>query len=112
MWVEWELKDFGGPMKKAALVILLAILVWAPPSLGQMLGPPYPQLIDSEIARDEFDFFAAAQRQNEWCWAASIQMILNWYHLPVDQAQIVARNYGAPINQGGTDQMISASLNT
>ena len=99
-------------MKKSAMLVFLAVFVLATPCLGQMLGPPIPELVGTGITRDEFDYVAAAQRQNEWCWAASIQMILNWYGLPVDQAQVVARNYGAPVNQPGTDQMISSSLNT
>lgn len=79
-------------------------------SPGQMLGPPYATY--AGIPANQFDFFAAAQRQSSWCWAASIQMILNWYGLPVDQSQVVSRTYGAAINAGASDQQISSSLNT
>jgi Papain-like cysteine protease AvrRpt2 len=98
-----------GQVRLRLIVLLMLSCVAISP--GQMLGPPNG-LIDVGIPRDQFDFFASAQRANEWCWAASIQMILNWYRLPVDQSQVVARNFGAPINQPGTDQQISASLNT
>lgn len=56
-------------------------------------------------------FFAAAQQEDEWCWAASIQMILNHYEIPLSQQEIVTRTYGALVNQPGTDQQISANLN-
>jgi hypothetical protein len=46
-----------------------------------------------------------------WCWAASVQMILNFCGVPVNQEQIVWRTYGLPLNEPGTDQAISASLN-
>lgn len=63
------------------------------------------------IPTEIFDFVAASQERDMWCWAASIQMILNFYGVPVNQEQIVSRTYGLPLNEPGTDQAISASLN-
>jgi hypothetical protein len=37
---------------------------------------------------------AAAQRNSQWCWAAAIQMVLNYYGVNISQEQIVARTYG------------------
>jgi hypothetical protein len=56
-------------------------------------------------------FTPAAQQQDEWCWAASIQMILNYYHIPISQQMVVDRVKGGPIDQGGSDGDISTSLN-
>src|SRR6266851_6508931 len=57
------------------------------------------------------DFVAAAQAQDMWCWAACIQMILNFYGIPITQDEIVTRVYRCPINEPATDDVISASLN-
>src|SRR5258708_1227942 len=46
-----------------------------------------------------------------WCWGGSIKTILNSYGIPINQDQIVARVYGVPVNESGTDDAISASLN-
>jgi hypothetical protein len=70
--------------------------------------PPQPRYWG--IATDVFDFIAASQEQEMWCWAASIQMLLNFYHVPVTQERIVSRVYGIPLNQPGTDHAISTSL--
>lgn len=63
------------------------------------------------IPSANFNFFAASQQADEWCWAASIQMILNYYSIPIAQSQIVQRVYGAVVNQPGSDAAINASLN-
>jgi len=68
------------------------------------------------IPRDEFEFSAAAQENSQWCWAASIQMILNYYGVSIDQKQIVARTYGVdPMgrlpNWSGNLQAITGNLN-
>jgi hypothetical protein len=71
--------------------------------------PPQPTYVG--LYTEMLDFVAAAQSQDMWCWAASVQTILNSYGIPIDQDQIVARVYGSPINEPGTDAAISASLN-
>ena len=71
--------------------------------------PPQPEYVG--LSRQMLDYVAAAQEQDMWCWAASIQTILNSYGIPISQEQIVARVYGNPANLPGTDAAISASLN-
>ncbi len=63
------------------------------------------------IRTADFNFYAAAQQQNEWCWAASIQMILNYYGIPATQQEIVTRTYGIPVDQPGSDAAINGALN-
>jgi ABC-type bacteriocin/lantibiotic exporter with double-glycine peptidase domain len=63
----------------------------------------------------EFDFFAAPsqggrQRQSNWCWAACIQMVLNYHGLFVDQADIVQRIYGAQVDLPAQPELILAAL--
>jgi len=55
------------------------------------------------VPSNEFEFFAAPQyqgrqRQSMWCWAACIQMILNYHGLYVSQEQIVQRAFGQLVN--------------
>src|SRR5260370_13490759 len=91
--------------------VALGVLGWgclakklvAPPA------PPSPTYIG--IPTPVADFVAAAQAQDMWCWAACIQMILNFYGIPITQDEIVTRVYGYPINEPATDGVISASLN-
>jgi hypothetical protein len=68
------------------------------------------------IPRDEFEFYAASQRNSQWCWAASIQMVLNYYGISIEQEQIVARTYGTDPygrlpNWGGSFEDITSNLN-
>lgn len=60
-------------------------------------------LFRSGIPSNEFEYYAAPQfagrqRQSMWCWAASIQMVLNYHGLYVTQEQIVQRAFGLPLN--------------
>lgn len=63
------------------------------------------------VPTGSFNFVAASQQQTEWCWAASIQMILNYYGVPATQAEVVSRIYGIPVNAPGSDVQITAALN-
>jgi Papain-like cysteine protease AvrRpt2 len=87
-------------------IVSLALLVLVS-TYGLAQVPPQYVGITSQ----QFNFIAAAQQEDEWCWAASIQMILNYYAIPVSQQEIVARAKGQLIDQGGSDQDISNSLN-
>ena len=46
------------------------------------------------IPTETFNFVASTQRSTNWCWAASIQMTLNYYGVAITQEEIVARTYG------------------
>jgi hypothetical protein len=71
--------------------LLCLALVLALPCAAQYGPAP------TYVGIPSFMFTPAAQQQDEWCWAASIQMILNWYHIPVTQEMIVNQIKGAPI---------------
>ncbi|HAI75470.1 MAG TPA: hypothetical protein DCM08_04420 [Microscillaceae bacterium] len=53
------------------------------------LNPTYVG-IPSEV----LNYYAAAQQKQNWCWAACIQMLFNYYGVDIDQASIVKRTYG------------------
>jgi Papain-like cysteine protease AvrRpt2 len=78
---------------------------------GNLTGQFGPQPVYVGIPTAQFNFAAASQQQDEWCWAASTQMILGWYGVPATQAEIVQRVYGSVINRAASDQVISAALN-
>jgi hypothetical protein len=68
------------------------------------------------IPTQTFNFVASTQRNTNWCWAASIQMTLNYYGVAVTQEEIVARTYGTDENGNlpdftGNIEQITANLN-
>jgi hypothetical protein len=50
------------------------------------------------------------QRRENWCWAASIQSVLNMAGVAVTQEQVVERIYGGDLDMGGTAQDILNAL--
>jgi hypothetical protein len=67
--------------------------------------------IEIGIPSATFNFVASAQETEVWCWAASVQMILNYYGLSVTQAEVVSRIFGGPAVTTASDSVISAALN-
>lgn len=56
------------------------------------------------VPSEAFEYFAAPrqngrQRQQNWCWAACAQMVLNYHGLYVRQEQIVERIYGQLVDR-------------
>lgn len=67
------------------------------------------------IRTEEFVQFAAPesagrQRMGNWCWAACIQMVLNYHGLYVDQQDIVQRVFGAAVDRPANGQQIMTAL--
>lgn len=61
------------------------------------------------------NFFPSSQYMDQWCWAASIQMVYNYYGININQLDIVARTFGVDqqgnlINSAASNQQISNSL--
>lgn len=73
-----------------------------------------PQLHYDEL--DDFDT-KFAQRKHFWCWAACIEMVLEYEGVSIDQDAIVERSYGRNPYTGeipnwvGTYPIIGANLN-
>jgi hypothetical protein len=68
------------------------------------------------IRSEAFNYFASPQHNSNWCWAASLQMIFNYYGVNITQEQIVSRSYGTDPNGAlpnwtGSLQVITANLN-
>lgn len=64
-----------------------------------------------EFVRSARPFDAGRQQRSNWCWAAAIQMVLNFHGIPVQQAAIVANTFGRPIDRPGTGSDILDNLN-
>lgn len=54
---------------------------------------------------------AAAQEASEWCWAACISMVFDYFGRPVSQARIVQETFGAPLNLPARPADILAQIN-
>ena len=68
------------------------------------------------IPSEQMNYYSASQTNSQWCWAASIQMVLNYYGVDIDQPQIVQRTYGTDDfgnlpNWPGSFQAIHRNLN-
>jgi hypothetical protein len=50
------------------------------------------------IPASKINYVVSTQKKPQWCWAASIQMVLNYYHVSITQEQIVERTYGREVN--------------
>lgn len=98
-------------MKKICLAIFFTIAALTPlancHAEVKQLGP---SVWVAGIPTNKFQFFANTQHCPEWCWAASIQMVLNFHGLTVSQEQIVTRIFGAPICRAGQPQDILNAL--
>lgn len=78
----------------------------------QQLGP---NLFVAGVPSDQFEFYAAPkhagrQRQTNWCWAAAVQMVLNYHGLFVRQEDVVQRIYGAQVDLPAQPPQILAAL--
>lgn len=67
------------------------------------------------IPSEEFEYYAAPsetgrQRHENWCWAACIQMVLNYHGLNVHQEEIVTRVFGSPKDLPGNPQQVLNAL--
>lgn len=106
-------------MKSLANWFLLVVtLTFSISSAAQYPFPPpnYQQPQYVGISSAQMNYIASAQNNSQWCWAASIQMVLNYYGVSISQEQIVARTYGVDPygnlpNWAGSFQAITANLN-
>ncbi|GAB4279986.1 MAG: hypothetical protein Kow0068_04080 [Marinilabiliales bacterium] len=58
-------------------------------SFPQEYGHRYSDIYYAGIPADEFENFVTPQLDNYWCWAASAQMVFNYYGIEVSQKEIV-----------------------
>jgi hypothetical protein len=101
-------------MKKYSLIIKNYILIFALVFVSSNLVAQQATYVG--IPSNSMNYYAAGQNNSQWCWAASIQMVLNGYGVNINQEQIVARTYGIDPygnlpNWPGSFQAIHKNLN-
>jgi hypothetical protein len=94
-------------LRLARLVSLLLILA---PAIRGAVWTIGPNSYIAGVPTDQFRYSAARQRQENWCWAASVQMVLNFHGLCVTQEQVVQRIYGQQVNQPANNAQILTAL--
>ncbi len=97
-------------IKRSKLILFFLLII----CLGQFTYGQ--QLTYVGIPTNKFNYFASSQRNTNWCWAASLQMIFNYYGVSITQEQIVKRSYGVDPygnlpNWAGSFPVITANLN-
>lgn len=99
------------------LSLLLALsLVPLSATAGQdLIMQVAPNLWVAGLRTANVEVFAAPgnmgrQRRQNWCWAASVQMMLNLTGLVVTQEQVVERIYGGDLDSPANGEQIIAAL--
>lgn len=104
----------GSLRKWLGAVALGCLLAVAPPARADkaQIGPNEYM---AGVPGQQFVTFAAPegngrQRMGNWCWAACVQMVLNYHGLYVTQEQIVNRVFGTTVDQPASPQQIMQAL--
>lgn len=68
------------------------------------------------VSSEKMNYTTSTQNNTQWCWAASIQMVLKYYGIYVSQEQIVRRTFGTKRNGQlpnftASPEVITANLN-
>jgi hypothetical protein len=80
-----------------------------PVSTMTPIGPQPVELCTAGIS--SVTFKQAFQQQNEWCWAACISMVFDYYRHTVDQQRIVKETWGTVADMPGMPNDILRDLN-
>jgi len=92
---------------KKILTLILVLVSFTIKSFGQY---------GVSVGIDAKDFWLIGQNKTNWCWAAAIQMVLDYYKVDMSQEKIVERTFGKSYygelpNWAGSIQNISTNLN-
>lgn len=98
---------------KMILALLLALILGAP--AGAEMAQLGPNSYVVGVPTEEFVHFAAPtgdgrQQMQNWCWAACIQMVLNYHGLYIHQEEIVRRIFGAVVDRPASGGQIIQAL--
>lgn len=64
------------------------------------------------VKTDRFVEYAATQQNENWCWAACIEMVLHYQGVNVSQTEIVTSVFGYAADCGGTAQNMVKAINS
>lgn len=99
-------------LKKRVFTLTLAMFI-AQITIAQKLGAVKDKYVYVGISENEFSSIASFGKQHSmnWCWAACIQMILNYNAIPVLQEQIVKRTLGKLVDRPADPNIMFRALN-
>lgn len=94
-------------------VLVLLALLCVHDLAAQKLGALKSKYVYVGISQREFAEIASygKQRNMNWCWAACIQMVLNYHAIPVAQEQIVKRTLGKLADVPADPKIMFRALN-
>jgi hypothetical protein len=102
--------------KKISLLGALYLLIQST-ALGQSCVRLQGNYFSCGVPTNEFEYMKAnsvnggLQVQSNWCWAACVQMVLNYHGLYVSQMDVVKKIYGSEsVNRPANEQQILAAL--
>ncbi len=99
----------GAGFIAASRTVLGAKQCGAPVSTMTPMGPQPIEMCTAGIS--SITLKQAYQQQNEWCWAACISMVFEYYHHAVDQQRIVKETWGTVADMPGMPRDIFRDLN-
>ena len=93
----------------------VGVAAWSTAALARMscgpVVPPGVQQCEAGIDSSIAAISAQSQNASQWCWAACIQMIFQYYGYRISQQRIVGETWGQIVNLPGQPQQILADLN-
>lgn len=99
------------------LIVFFLQSVFTNSTIGQSCLQISQNYFSCGIPTREFEYMRAtsinqgSQIQSNWCWAACVQMVLNYHGLYVSQTNVVTRIYGSPyVNAPANEQQILGAL--
>jgi hypothetical protein len=99
----------GAGLLAASRTLFGAKQCGTPVSTMTPMGPQPIEVCTAGIS--SITFKQAFQQQNEWCWAACISMVFEYYHHSVDQQRIVKETWGTVADMPGMPRDILRDLN-
>lgn len=99
--------------KRVGLIFILLLLALGPALADKQAIGPRSFVVG--VPTDQFTHYAAPegagrQRMQNWCWAACIQMVLNYHGLHVEQEKIVEQVFGTQVDMPAQPHQILAAL--
>lgn len=98
-------------MKRLILSVLLMTIVTMMFSQRRGSVVNIDGAVSAACVNDYIDYCHHRQYKDNWCWAACVQMVLDYYGLEVSQSRIVERAYGDDYDFTANKNDIIGALN-